>query len=141
MRLWGHKNTPTYQSTLETLYAWSECDRFVALSLASGLVRFSHLSEVCSEFDTDRTDGGALTEFCELLIEKHLMTRWQCDKLRAGKWKGFIMDDYRLLGPAGSHGVTSNQYLAEDVSTGKQVTLSVQYRKIAPYIEYSVVLE
>lgn len=48
----------------------------------------------------------------ELLIEENLITRWQADKLLAGKHKGFRLGSYKLLGQIGKGGM-STVYLAE----------------------------
>src|SRR5947199_6052143 len=48
----------------------------------------------------------------ELLIEEGLITRWQADKLLAGKHKGFRLGKYKLLGQIGKGGMSS-VYLAE----------------------------
>jgi serine/threonine protein kinase len=48
----------------------------------------------------------------DLLIEENLITRWQADKLLAGKHKGFRLGKYKLLGQIGKGGMSS-VYLAE----------------------------
>ncbi len=48
------------------------------------------------------------------LIEKEAITRWQADKLLAGKSKGFFLGKYKLLRHLGSGGMSS-VYVAEHV--------------------------
>lgn len=63
-----------------------------------------------------RAHGEAAIEdqnrLAELLIEDGLVTRWQADKLLAGKHKGFRLGKYKLLGQIGKGGMSS-VYLAE----------------------------
>jgi serine/threonine protein kinase len=62
------------------------------------------------------THGEAALEdqkrLADLLIEENLITRWQADKLLAGKHKGFRLGKYKLLGQIGKGGMSS-VYLAE----------------------------
>ncbi len=48
----------------------------------------------------------------ELMIEEGLLTRWQAEKLLAGKHRGFRLGKYKLLGQIGRGGMSS-VYLAE----------------------------
>lgn len=56
-------------------------------------------------------DSAPLAEF---LIDRKLITRWQCDKLATGKHKGFFLGKYKLLDHIGTGGMSS-VYLAEHV--------------------------
>jgi serine/threonine-protein kinase len=60
----------------------------------------------------------------ELLIAENLITRWQADKLLAGKHKGFRLGKYKLLGQIGKGGMSS-VYLAEHVVMQRQVAIKV----------------
>src|SRR6476469_3385020 len=51
-------------------------------------------------------------KLADLLIAENLITRWQADKLLAGKHKGFRLGKYKLLGQIGKGGMSS-VYLAE----------------------------
>jgi eukaryotic-like serine/threonine-protein kinase len=136
---WTDKHTPkSYHTTLDPVYASNECNRFLVLVLASGLTSYSELQDACRDFDTDRTDKKALDDLASQLVKREALTQWQCDKLRAGKWKGFYMDNYKLIGPVEPCDQANNKYMAEDISTHKAVTLRVKYNETAPRIEYSV---
>ena len=52
------------------------------------------------------------SRLAELMITEGLITRWQADKLLAGKHKGFRLGKYKLLGQIGKGGMSS-VYLAE----------------------------
>ena len=45
-------------------------------------------------------------------MESGLITQWHIDKLLAGKYKGFFLGKYKLLGHLGSGGMSS-VYLAQ----------------------------
>jgi hypothetical protein len=136
-----NNQTPrSYHTTLDPVHAATACDQFLVFLLASGLVRFSELRAAIADFDTERKDDSVLDELVDRLIERKLLTAWQCDKLRMGKWKGFYMDNYKLLGPAEPHDPMMRNYIAEDTSTRKQVTLDVRYNETTPRIEYSVLM-
>src|SRR3954464_2666280 len=60
----------------------------------------------------------------DLLIEENLITRWQADKLLAGKHKGFRLGKYKLLGQIGKGGMSS-VYLAEHEMMRRRVAIKV----------------
>ena len=49
---------------------------------------------------------------CKELEDAGLVTRWQCEKILQGKYKGFFLGNHKLLGHLGSGGMSS-VYLAE----------------------------
>ncbi|HMO12504.1 MAG TPA: protein kinase [Pirellulaceae bacterium] len=53
-----------------------------------------------------------LDDLTKHLISSGLITRWHADKLLAGKYKGFFLGKYKLLGHLGTGGMSS-VYLAE----------------------------
>src|SRR3990170_2905975 len=59
-----------------------------------------------------------------LMIEANLMTRWQADKLLAGKHRGFKLGKYKLLGQIGKGGMSS-VYLAEHELMKRRVAIKV----------------
>jgi serine/threonine protein kinase len=65
-----------------------------------------------------RDQGGALPSdvraIAKHLIRGKLLTRWQCEKLLAGKSRGFFLGSYRLLDHICTGGMSS-VYLAQDV--------------------------
>lgn len=84
------------------------------------LIRKSELAEsqaIDNALDAIRAEnGGQLPEDASILakeFQKHgVVTRWHCDKLLAGKYKGFFLGKHKLLGHLGSGGMSS-VYLAE----------------------------
>ncbi len=62
------------------------------------------------------------------LIESGIITQWHADKLTAGKYKGFFLDKYKLLGHLGTGGMSS-VYLAESKSTGQKRAIKVLPKK------------
>jgi serine/threonine protein kinase len=75
-----------------------------------------------------RTHGEAALEdqnrLADLLIEANLITRWQADKLLAGKHRGFRLGKYKLLGQIGKGGMSS-VYLAEHELMKRRVAIKV----------------
>jgi serine/threonine protein kinase len=63
-------------------------------------------------------------KLAERLIEANLITRWQADKLLAGKHKGFRLGKYKLLGQIGKGGMSS-VYLAEHELMRRRVAIKV----------------
>ncbi|QDV28005.1 serine/threonine protein kinase [Aureliella helgolandensis] len=84
------------------------------------LVRKSQLAEpetLDAALEQIRSEqGGSLpTEavaLAKLLQRKKIVTRWHCEKLLLGKYKGFFLGKHKLLGHIGSGGMSS-VYLAE----------------------------
>ena len=62
------------------------------------------------------------------LIESGVITEWHYDKLINGKYKGFFLGKYKLLGHLGTGGMSS-VYLAEHSITGKRRALKVLPKK------------
>lgn len=60
----------------------------------------------------------------DLMVEGGLLTRWQADKLLAGKHKGFRLGKYKLLGQIGKGGMSS-VYLAEHELMKRRVAIKV----------------
>src|SRR3954470_20476351 len=63
-------------------------------------------------------------KLAKLLIAENLITRWQADKLLAGKHKGFRLGKYKLLGQIGKGGMSS-VYLAEHELMRRRVAVKV----------------
>ena len=64
----------------------------------------------------------------DVLMEAGLLTPWQCEKLFEGKYKGFFLGKYRLLGHIASGGM-SMVYLAEHVLMQRRVAVKVLPKK------------
>lgn len=67
-------------------------------------------------------------ELVQHLIQSGIITQWHADKLTVGKYKGFFLDKYKLLGHLGTGGMSS-VYLAESKSTGQKRAIKVLPKK------------
>ncbi|HEY3395695.1 MAG TPA: hypothetical protein VGK58_23535 [Lacipirellulaceae bacterium] len=111
---------------------WStKVDKFLALALTSRIVGLNTLTAACADFSTNRLNAGALDELCSHLIAKQVLTEWQCEKLRLGRWKGYLIDDYCLLNELDGTN-TAKRYLAKELSTGRQVAFVFTPRAFRP---------
>lgn len=72
--------------------------------------------------------GGSVPEDPEVLaadmVEEGLLTEWQSKKLLAGKYKGFRLGKYKLLGEVGKGGMSA-VYLAEHMLMRRRVAIKV----------------
>ena len=66
-------------------------------------------------------DPKTVTQF---LIEKNIITQWQSEKLLEGRYKGFFLGKYKLLGHLGTGGMSS-VYLADHVLMQRRVAIKV----------------
>ena len=66
-------------------------------------------------------DPKTVTHF---LIEKNIITQWQSEKLLEGRYKGFFLGKYKLLGHLGTGGMSS-VYLADHVLMQRRVAIKV----------------
>jgi serine/threonine protein kinase len=101
-------------------------NKLLDLVRRSGLVDEAKLSSFLEK--TVRASGEAVLEdhprLAELMIQEGLLTRWQADKLLAGKHKGFRLGKYKLLGQIGKGGMSS-VYLAEHELMKRRVAVKV----------------
>lgn len=86
---------------------------FLGLLDQSGLVDREVLRASLAEL-SHKAAGRTLTleDLCAHLIEAGLITAWHAGKLKSGKFKGFFLGKYKLLGLLGSGGM-STVYLAQ----------------------------
>jgi serine/threonine protein kinase len=101
-------------------------NKLVDLLRRSNLVDEAKLTAFLEKAAT--ANGEAALEdqhrLAELLIQENLITRWQADKLLAGKHKGFRLGKYKLLGQIGKGGMSS-VYLAEHELMKRRVAIKV----------------
>jgi hypothetical protein len=101
---------------------------FVSLIRASHLIDDAQLNQCLTEFIQQYSDNdhhfAKLDVFKEFLISRSLLTRWQCDKLSAGKYKGFYLEDFVLLDHLGTE-QSGSLFSARDRRNGETVTLEV----------------
>jgi eukaryotic-like serine/threonine-protein kinase len=122
---------------------FTETDRLIAFAAKSGLCDVVELREAYNTLRqqalTAFTNGQSeLNAFCDYIVEKNLLTRWQCDKLLAGRYKGFFMGNFKLVGHLGCS-ETFSLFEAEDVHSKRRVVLRVcprpRRRDSKPYYE------
>ncbi len=101
-------------------------DKFLALVERSGLVERDRLAQVVAEWK-----GGATlielsdAQYCAAhLVERQVLTPWQCKKLLDGRHRGFYLGKYKLLDHLGSGGMSS-VYLAEHTLMQRLVAIKV----------------
>ncbi|MCO6457698.1 MAG: serine/threonine protein kinase [Pirellulaceae bacterium] len=89
-------------------------NKFIEYLQRSGLVEETRLARALDR--SQQAHDGELPDDAELLaqelIDAELLTRWHCDKLLDGKYKGFHLGKYKLLSHLGKGGMSS-VYLAE----------------------------
>ncbi|KKK46291.1 hypothetical protein LCGC14_3164130, partial [marine sediment metagenome] len=101
-------------------------DTFLDLLRRTGLVEKDQLDGVLLDFKRE-ADGKPLKDtdaVAEKLIDAGLLTRWQCEKLKEGRHKGFFLGKYKLLDHLGTGGMSS-VYLAEHVLMQRRVAIKV----------------
>ncbi len=100
--------------------------KFLDLVRRSALVDEARLTSFLEK--TTQEHGERILEdqdrLAGLMIEAGLLTRWQADKLLAGKHRGFRLGKYKLLGQIGKGGMSS-VYLAEHELMKRRVAVKV----------------
>ena len=117
---------------------WStEMDRFLAMVLASHLVKTEDLRGLFDAFIKDLVGPTTVVSFGDYLVAHHALTQWQCTKILNGQFLDFFLDDYKFL----YHPVFENpRYIAEDTKTNRCVALMLKpWSPAAGRIEYTVV--
>jgi serine/threonine-protein kinase len=97
----------------------------------SGIVDDQSLKDTLAELSRQAAgETIALDRLTKHLVESGLITQWHCEKILLGKYKGFFLGKYKLLGMLGSGGM-STVYLAEHKISGNQRAIKVLPRKKA----------
>lgn len=102
---------------------------FLKVLIKSGLIEKEQRRHVFASFRDAYPKGqdgpDELAVLCKFLVARDVLTVWQCNKLRHGQYKGFFVDEFRLLDRAGVDG-DDTLYLAEDLRSGGYVHLGVE---------------
>jgi len=108
----------------------SSAPRFIEILYRSGLVESAKLDEALavmeSESDAEQLADAAF--IAEQLVRHTLLTAWQARQLLKGRYKGFFLRQYKILGHIGSGGMSA-VYLAEHVLMQRRVAIKVLPRK------------
>jgi hypothetical protein len=114
--------------------------QFVALLTNSGLIRQPEAQTIATAFQDgcrELCKEATVESFCDFLVETGRLTKWQCNKLHMGKWKGFYLDDYLFLEQIGK-GADYSSYKARDTRNGRIVCLVVTPIAMTGRIQYRV---
>jgi eukaryotic-like serine/threonine-protein kinase len=107
-------------------------------SRLSNEIEADELDTVFQEESHKQNIPATVEMFCDFLIARKLLTRWQCDKLRMGKYKGFYLDNYVMLEQSGK-GADYASYKCRDARSGRLVTLFIKpINQTGGRIEYRV---
>lgn len=113
-------------------------NKFVELVKRSELVELGQLNAFLADV---KMEAGELPEkassLAEFMIKADLLNQWQSDNLLNGKYKGFRLGKYKLLGHLGTGGM-SMVYLAQHQVMERLVAIKVLPKK---YVEDANYLE
>lgn len=105
-------------------------EKFVELVRRSRLVEEDHLMQAVT--DCRQLHSGVFPDepqvIAQQLIDAELLTRWQRDRILEGKYKGFFLGKYKVLGLIGTGGMSSI-YLAEHTLIHQRRALKVLPRR------------
>lgn len=105
-------------------------EKFLEIVEKSGLVEPKKLSGLVEKIR--EAQGGGLpastTRLARVFQKKGLLTEWHLEKLLDGKYKGFFLGKYKLLGHIGTGGMSS-VYLAEHTKMHDRRAIKVLPKK------------
>ena len=108
----------------------SSVPQFIDMLRRSGLVESAKLDETLavieSECDAEQLEDAAFV--ADQLVRRYALTAWQSRQLLKGRYKGFFLRQYKILGHLGSGGMSS-VYLAEHILMQRRVAIKVLPRK------------
>lgn len=86
--------------------------QYLTMLERSGLVPRQRILSEISEITRQFGPTPSVAQVADHFVAANLITHWHDDKLRSGKYRGFFLGKYKLLGLLGSGGMCS-VYLAE----------------------------
>ena len=101
-------------------------ERLLKMIAQSGLVSEKALDQLVTKVRA-KFDGGLPPKpksLVSIFCKEGLLTQWHVEKLLAGKYKGFFLGKYKLLGHIGTGGMSS-VYLAEHTRMGDKRAIKV----------------
>lgn len=99
-------------------------ESFLQVVRQSGLIDKDQLQKLLQEYEARGIDVKKAQSIADALIGGEVITRWQAEKLLAGKHKGFSLGKYKLLDLLGKGGMSS-VYLAEHVLMKRRCAIKV----------------
>ncbi len=99
-------------------------DSFLNGVRQSHLIKPERLDKVLAEMRAADVSLDDTDRIAEGLVERDIITRWQADKLLQGKFKGFLLGNYRLKMLLGK-GEMSSVYLAEHAMMKRRCAIKV----------------
>ncbi len=99
-------------------------EKFLDLLRRSHLVAEDRLAEILKKIQQSDQRPRDANELANRFIEAKLLNQWQVDNLLKGKYKGFTLGKYKLLGHLGTGGMSS-VYLAEHPVMERLVAVKV----------------
>lgn len=99
-------------------------ESFLQVVRQSGLIDKDQLQKLLQTYGQRGIDLTKSQAIADALVSDELVTKWQVEKLLAGKHKGFFLGKYKLLGLLGKGGMSS-VYLAEHVLMRRRCAIKV----------------
>ncbi len=99
-------------------------ESFLQVVRQSGLIEKDQLQKLLLEYKARGVDVTKAQSIADALVGGEVITRWQAEKLLAGKHKGFSLGKYKLLDLLGKGGMSS-VYLAEHVLMKRRCAIKV----------------
>jgi len=130
-RAGGATNCYIQNNSLQwTLIEMSSVPNFIEILRRSGLVEPAKLDETLADIEAENNTEQKedSTYLAQQFVSRHVLTSWQSRQLLKGRYKGFFLRQYKILGHLGSGGMSS-VYLAEHVLMQRRVAIKVLPRK------------
>lgn len=94
-------------------------NEFARLAVSSGLLTSQREAELRAECSPE-----SVPAYSHWLVARGELTQWQCEKLVTGKYKGFFVEQFKLLRHL-DHGPDYSRYVAENTTTGATTTIKI----------------
>ena len=99
-------------------------ESFLQVVRQSGLIDKDQFQKLLQQYEARGLDVQKSQSIADALVGDEIITRWQAEKLLAGKHKGFSLGKYKLLDLLGKGGMSS-VYLAEHVLMKRRCAIKV----------------